>query len=208
MVSGESETFVSRVRRVRARARRSHWTSSGGCTVRRLVPRGRCGGGGRWESTRYLARGAESDGARAQRARHRGHGACVSLDALRAMAPRPTRLASWARERQRQIPNEPFFVRTCFSSQESLRTCACMSKCRNRQDFARLPLAEEIARIYSNDKPQRRAVIAPVIDTIRVNRADWRMTHDCPCSHVVRFRPTPVAQPVCPPRFNRDGRTA
>ena len=30
------------------------------------------------------------------------------------------------RERQRQIPNEPFFVRTCFSSQESLRTCACV----------------------------------------------------------------------------------
>ena len=146
MVSGESETFVSRVRRVGERRAETKPLDvvSGGCTVRRLVPRRRCGGGGRRGPRRYLARGAESDGARAQRARHRGHGACVSLDALRAMAPRPTRLASWARERQRQIPNEPFFqhVPGAFPAKEPAHVSKIAS------DFARLPLAEEIARIF------------------------------------------------------------
>ena len=160
-------------------------------------------------SRRVTLRGAPSRTARALNA-------LVTVVMVRAF--RSTLFELWRRGRRGwragpasanvKFQTSLFFFRTCFSSQESLRTCACMSKCRNRQDFARLPLAEEIARIYSNDKPQRRAVIAPVIDTIRVNRADWRMTHDCPCSHVVRFRPTPVAQPVCPPRFNRDGRTA
>ena len=110
MVSGESETFVSRVRRVSARARRVETKPldvSVGRVYSQTVGAVRWGLGRR-EPTRYLARGAESDGARAQRTRHRGHGACVSLDALRAMAPRPTSPASWACERQRQIPNEPF----------------------------------------------------------------------------------------------------
>lgn len=110
MVSGESETFVTRVRRVSARARRVETKPldvSVGRVYSQTVGAVRWGLGRR-EPTRYLARGAESDGARAQRTRHRGHGACVSLDALQAMAPRPTSPASWARERQRQIPNEPF----------------------------------------------------------------------------------------------------
>ena len=110
MVSGESETFVTRVRRVSARARRVETKPldvSVGRVYSQTVGAVRWGLGRR-EPTRYLARGAESDGARAQRTRHRGHGACVSLDALQAMAPRPTSPASWACERQRQIPNEPF----------------------------------------------------------------------------------------------------
>ena len=105
------ERDVHHARAARQRARETRGDEAIGRVSRAGVQSdGWCGavGLGRREPTRYLARGAESDGARAQRTRHRGHGACVSLDALQAMAPRPTSPASWACERQRQFPNEPF----------------------------------------------------------------------------------------------------
>lgn len=200
MVSGESETFVSRVRRVGERRAETKPLDvvSGGCTVRRLVPRRRCGGGGRRGPRRYLARGAESD---AQRARHRGHGACVSLDALRAMAPRPTRLGAGPASANVKFQTSLFHV------SKSLLTC------RNRQRFCAAPIGRgDSANFYSRTNPIDAAVIAPVIDVIRVKNSAGGLLADDDSRLFLQSRcavsPHPGCPACCPPRFNLHGRTA
>lgn len=137
MVSGESERFVTRVRRVSARARRVETKPldvSVGRVYSQTVGAVRWGLGRR-EPTRYLARGAESDGARARRTRHRGHGRSSSYGAA---ADEPGTLGVRA---PTSNSKRAFFTRA-FQRQSHVSNRA------NRQDFARLPLAEEIARIY------------------------------------------------------------
>ena len=151
MVSGESETVVSRVRRVSARARRVETKPldvSVGRVYSQTVGAVRWGVLGRREPTRYLARGAESDGARAQRTRHRGHGACVSLDALQAMAPRPTSPASWAGRASANVKFQTSLFHTCFS--------ASVSRVESRQSpgFCAAPIGRgDSANLLSTTNP-------------------------------------------------------
>ena len=211
MVSGESETFVSRVRRVGTRATRGDaaigrrrsagvqsdgWFREGGarapgetgadalpCAGRRDARRARSTRSSPWSWCVRFARRSSSYGAAADEAGELGPRAPTS-NSKRAFVLCPHVLSSQER---------------------ATRTCRTMP---NRQRFCAAPIGRGRWREFiSNDGPQRRAVIAPVIDTI-INRADWRRPHDCSCSHVVRFRPHPGGPTFALARFNRDGRTA
>ena len=144
MVSGESETFVSRVRRVSARARRVE-TKPLDVSVGRVYSQ--TVGAVRWGwgdgSRRVTSRGAPSRTARALNA-------LVTVVMVRAF--HSTLFKLWRRGRRARRAGlgvraptsnskRAFFTRA-FQRQSHVSNRA------NRQDFARLPLAEEIARIY------------------------------------------------------------
>ena len=139
--SAASETFVSRVRRVSARARRVEtkpWTcQSGGCTVRRLV---RCGGVGETGADALPRAGRRVGRTRAQRTRHRGHGACVSSTLFKLW--RRGRRARRAGRASANVKFQTSLFHTCFS--------ASVSRVESRQSpgFCAAPIGREIARIY------------------------------------------------------------
>ena len=145
------ERDVRFARAARQRARETRGDEAIGRVSRAGVQSdGWCGavGLGRREPTRYLARGAESDGARAQRTRHRGHGACVSLDALQAMAPRPTSPASWAGRASANVKFQTSLFHTCFS--------ASVSRVESRQSpgFCAAPIGRgDSANLLSTTNP-------------------------------------------------------
>ena len=119
-------------------ARRSHWTSSGGCTVRRLV---RCGGVGETGAD-ALPRAGRRVGRRARSTHSSPWSWCVRFtrrsSSYGAAADEPGELGVRA---PTSNSKRAFFTRA-FQRQSHVSNRA------NRQDFARLPLAEEIARIY------------------------------------------------------------
>ena len=125
--------------RARDAWRRSHWTcQSGGCTVRRLV---RCGGVGETGAD-ALPRAGRRVGRRARSTHAAPWSWCARFtrrsSSYGAAADEPGELGVRA---PTSNSKRAFFTRA-FQRQSHVSNRA------NRQDFARLPLAEEIARIY------------------------------------------------------------